>query len=234
MSPYEEPFVGLARIGDIWEAEREGADEDFTMTSNLVAVDGDTAVVRIEVRYGGPPAREYRDLWVIRFADDRRALAFEEWPFWPGQPLSARAAFGAGAMGHSVLYDRDCGFCRWALAKILRWDRGHRLRPVALQDPEADRLLAGMPEEQRMASWHLVDVDGGVHSGGPAGAPLLRLLPGGRPLAAVLERTPRAAERGYEWVADHRSWFGRPLTERAKRRADALIEERRREDEGPA
>jgi predicted DCC family thiol-disulfide oxidoreductase YuxK len=205
------------------------------MTSELVTVDDDTAVVRVEVRYGGPPAREYRDLWVIRFADDRRALAFEEWPFWPGQPLSARAAcVAAGPRVHSVLYDRDCGFCRWALAKLLRWDRTRRLRPVALQEPEADRLLAGMPEEERMASWHLVDADGSVHSGGAAAAPLVRLLPGGRPLAAILERMPRAAERGYHWAADHRSWFGRSLTDRAKRRADALIEERGREDEGPA
>jgi ketosteroid isomerase-like protein len=88
MSPYEEPFVGLARIAEMWDAEREGPDEAFGMTSEIVAVDGDTAVVRVEVSYGDPVDREYRDLWVIRFADDGRALAFEEWPYWPGQPLS--------------------------------------------------------------------------------------------------------------------------------------------------
>jgi hypothetical protein len=88
MSPYEEPFVGLRRIGEMWEAEREGPDETFSMSSHIVAVDGDTAVVRVEVKYAGPPRREYRDLWLIRFADGRRAREFEEWPFWPGRRLS--------------------------------------------------------------------------------------------------------------------------------------------------
>jgi predicted DCC family thiol-disulfide oxidoreductase YuxK len=97
---------------------------------------------------------------------------------------------------------------------------------VALQDPEADGLLAGMSEEKRMASWHLAIADGEVRSGGPALAPLLRTLPGGRPLAAVAERAPRAVDRAYRFVAEHRTVFGRPLTEGAKRRADRRIEER--------
>src|SRR5919204_3956635 len=112
-------------------------------------------------------------------------------------------------MRHAILHDRDCGFCRWALALILRWDRRRALRPVALQEPEAARLLAGMPEEERMASWHLAEPMGEVHSGGPAAGPLFHLLPGGPPLAALVERFPRAAERAYRWVADHRSQFGR-------------------------
>jgi len=73
-------------------------------------------------------------------------------------------------MRHAVLYDRDCRFCRWALAKLLRWDRRRQLRPVALQDAGAGRLLGEMPDEQRMASWHLVDPDGRIRSGGPADA----------------------------------------------------------------
>jgi predicted DCC family thiol-disulfide oxidoreductase YuxK len=126
---------------------------------------------------------------------------------------------------HAVLYDRDCGFCRWALGWILRWDRNRALRPVALQDPEADELLAGVPD--RMSSWHLVAPEGEVRSAGPALAPLFRLLPAGAPAAALAAGFPRAAERGYRWVAEHRSWFGRPLTSGAKRRADAVIERRR-------
>jgi ketosteroid isomerase-like protein len=88
MSPYEEQFVGLPAIVEMWEKEREGPDEAFSMTSEVVAIDGDTAVVRAEVSYGDPVSREYRDLWVIRFAGDGRCSSFEEWPFWPGQPLS--------------------------------------------------------------------------------------------------------------------------------------------------
>jgi hypothetical protein len=86
MGPYEETRVGLAAIGELWEAERAGPDEDFTMSSEIVAVDGDTAVARVEVAYGDPE-REYRDLWLMRFADDGRCRAFEEWPFWPGREV---------------------------------------------------------------------------------------------------------------------------------------------------
>jgi ketosteroid isomerase-like protein len=92
MSPYEQPVVGLAAIGAMWDEEREGPDEEFVMTTDVVAVDGDISVVRVEVRYGEPVVREYRDLWVVRFGEDGRCVAFEEWPFWPGQPLADPAA----------------------------------------------------------------------------------------------------------------------------------------------
>jgi ketosteroid isomerase-like protein len=88
-SPYDEPIAGLAAIADMWEAEREGPDEAFTMVSEILALEGHTAVIHVDVAYEGPVAGEYRDLWVIRFAEDGRCLAFEEWPFWPGQPRSA-------------------------------------------------------------------------------------------------------------------------------------------------
>ncbi|MGH2984865.1 MAG: thiol-disulfide oxidoreductase DCC family protein [Solirubrobacterales bacterium] len=123
----------------------------------------------------------------------------------------------------TVLYDSDCGFCRWSLAKLLRWDRRHLLRPLALQDPEAGTLLPGMSEEERLASWHLVDAEGEVRSAGAALPVLLRLLPGGTPFALVAARAPRITERGYRWIAEHRSRFGRLLSERAKQRADLRI-----------
>lgn len=88
MSPYEEPERGLAAIGALWEREREGPDEGFAMSYEVVAVDGETAVARIEVEYAN--GAEYRDLWIVRFAADGRCREFEEWPFWPGQPISAR------------------------------------------------------------------------------------------------------------------------------------------------
>lgn len=84
--PYDEPVTGLPAIADMWEAERDGPAEVFRMTSDVIAADGDTAVVRVEVSYGDPVRQEYRDLWVLRFADDGRCASFEEWPFWPEQP----------------------------------------------------------------------------------------------------------------------------------------------------
>jgi predicted DCC family thiol-disulfide oxidoreductase YuxK len=128
----------------------------------------------------------------------------------------------------TVLYDSDCGFCRWALAQLLRWDRRRLLRPLALQEPEASKLLPGMSEEERLASWHLVDALGEVRSAGAAFPALLRLLPGGAPFAAFAARFPRVSERGYRWIADHRSRFGRMLSEGAKRRADLRIAARAR------
>ena len=92
--PYEPVQAGLLAIEQMWEAEREGADEAFTMTSEIIAVDGQVAVARVNVRYGEPVRQEYRDLWVMSFADDGRCTAFEEWPFWPGQEHAAGAAGG--------------------------------------------------------------------------------------------------------------------------------------------
>jgi len=83
--PYREPVTGLPAIGRMWDQEREGPDEPFTMASEIVAVDGDTAVVRLEVHYQSAAAREYRDLWLVRFAGDGRCRSFEEWPFAPGR-----------------------------------------------------------------------------------------------------------------------------------------------------
>jgi ketosteroid isomerase-like protein len=84
-SPYEQPLVGLEEIGRMWEAEREGPDEVFALSTQIVAVDGEVAVVRAEVRYGDPASQEYRDLWVLRLRDDGRCSWFEEWPYWPGK-----------------------------------------------------------------------------------------------------------------------------------------------------
>jgi ketosteroid isomerase-like protein len=48
-SPYERPVTGLNAIKRMWEEEREGPDEVFTLTTGILAVDGPTAVVRAEV-----------------------------------------------------------------------------------------------------------------------------------------------------------------------------------------
>jgi ketosteroid isomerase-like protein len=89
--PYHEPVVGLPSIARMWEDHRDGPDDVFTMTSEVVAVDGDIAVVRAEVWYGDPVETEYRDLWVMRFAEDGRCRSYEEWPFWPDRPITASA-----------------------------------------------------------------------------------------------------------------------------------------------
>lgn len=109
------------------------------------------------------------------------------------------------------------------MAAILSADRHRRLRPLALDTPEADRLLHDLTPPQREASWHLVSPVGHRESAGAAGAPLLRLLPGGGLPAAALARAPATTERAYEWVAGHRSTLSRALPSCAKRWATRQI-----------
>jgi hypothetical protein len=85
-SPWATAVTGLDRLAELWEAERDGPDETFAMRSEVLAVDGDTAVVRVAVDYGDPVISRWLDLWVIRFDRDGRCRAFEEWPFAPVQP----------------------------------------------------------------------------------------------------------------------------------------------------
>ena len=87
--PYEDWVTGLAAIEAMWDAERDGPDEVFLMTSEVLAAEGATAVARVEVWYGDPVEQEYRDLWVMRFAADGLCESFEEWPFWPEQTPTA-------------------------------------------------------------------------------------------------------------------------------------------------
>lgn len=85
-SPWASPVVGLPALAEFWDAERDGPDESFTMSSEVIAVDGPTAVVRVNVEYEGESDGRWRDLWVLTFDDDGRCAAFEEWPFAPRQP----------------------------------------------------------------------------------------------------------------------------------------------------
>lgn len=131
-----------------------------------------------------------------------------------------------------VLYDGECGLCKWLLAWLLRCDREGRLRPLALQRPEAGVLLAELDPAERMASWHLVSPDGTRVSAGAALPSLLVLLPAGRLPAAVLGRFPRLTNAGYRWVATHRVGISRFVPRRSKRRAAERVGEREWIDPG--
>lgn len=87
-SPYEQPVVGLDAISRMWEEDRD-LNENFSLSTEIVAIEADTAVVRAEVRYGQPVRQEYRDLWILQFDDDGRCSRFEEWAYWPGRSYAA-------------------------------------------------------------------------------------------------------------------------------------------------
>ena len=112
-----------------------------------------------------------------------------------------------------LYYDPDCGFCRWTLAWILRWDRRRRLVPVPIERPED------------LDSWHF-ERGGRRWSAGRAFAPLLEELPGGRFLAPLARRLEWLLAPAYNWVAEHRAALSKLVPESSKRRADALVRAR--------
>ena len=100
-APYETPHRGLEAIRKMWDEERFGPDEAFDMTSEVLAVEGDTGIARVTVEYKEArdkerrlhrQQKEYRDLWVVRLTDSGLCSHFEEWPFWPPDQQGAPAA----------------------------------------------------------------------------------------------------------------------------------------------
>ena len=88
-SPYDASRIGHDAIAAFW---LDDAGRTFSMDARVVAVDGDVAVVRVDVRYETPTEQEYRDVWLLRFAPDGRVADFEEWAYWPGRAYTATEA----------------------------------------------------------------------------------------------------------------------------------------------
>jgi len=136
---------------------------------------------------------------------------------------------GVRARRWLVLYDADCGVCNVLMWLLLGWDRGARLRALALQRAEADELLVELTAAERMASWHLISPTGQRRSGGEALPALLQLLPFGRLPAALLARVPELADGGYRYVAARRSQLSRWLPAAVKRAARENVSRRERD-----
>jgi predicted DCC family thiol-disulfide oxidoreductase YuxK len=115
----------------------------------------------------------------------------------------------------TVIYDGDCGFCRWSVERLRMWDRRRALRFVPVQHRDADRLLHDMSRERRTASWHLVEPDGSIRSAGAAVSPLMRRLPGGAPIAVLTSSMPALTARAYAAIARRRSVLGSMLGRRS-------------------
>lgn len=126
-----------------------------------------------------------------------------------------------------ILYDDDCGFCKWMVQWFLMWDRKDVLRTLPIQ--ESGPLLADMDPDERLESWHLVLPDGARSSGGAAFPPLLRMLPGGAPLAGLVARIPGITDRSYRWVARNRSTLSKPIRRSWKQNAARRVRARHQE-----
>jgi uncharacterized protein (TIGR02246 family) len=74
--PTRAPVEGLAAITADW-VERADEPGDWTARLDVIAVDGDVAIVTGEVDYAA--GDDFANLWVIKFAGDHRAVEFTEW-----------------------------------------------------------------------------------------------------------------------------------------------------------
>jgi predicted DCC family thiol-disulfide oxidoreductase YuxK len=115
----------------------------------------------------------------------------------------------------AVLYDEDCGFCRWSADKLRAWDTRRRLAFAGIQSDRGEELLGVVPEAKRLDSMHAATPDGRVWSGGQAVRVILGELPGGSTLASIASAFPGATEWTYRLVARHRERLGRLLGQRA-------------------
>ena len=97
-----------------------------------------------------------------------------------------------------------------ALVRASRFFDG--LDIVPLSEDRAERLLVGMTFDERMASVHLLDVDGGVASAGAAAIAVTSHLPiVGRTISRLGRLAPVrwGVELAYQAIARHRGRFAR-------------------------
>lgn len=135
-----------------------------------------------------------------------------------------RADHQRGGVDHVIiLYDGECGFCRWTTAWALRRDRHDVLAVAPIQSPTGATLLADLAPTERTRSVHVVHADASRDSGAPAVLAVLSALPSTAPLARLLAAWPRGIGLGYRLVAGHRREVSRLVPARAKRKADGLL-----------
>ncbi len=105
---------------------------------------------------------------------------------------------------YHLIYDGDCGLCQQLATFIQQRDRHHRVRALTFNDSLAEQLLAALPREQWRNTFHVVLPDGTRKSGDAALAPLVALLPGGRPVSWLMRHTPLGRPLTtviYRWLA---------------------------------
>jgi predicted DCC family thiol-disulfide oxidoreductase YuxK len=123
-----------------------------------------------------------------------------------------------------VLYDDDCGFCRWSMAWALRHDARKRLVAVPIQSPLGAELLVELDEHERLRSAHVIDERGARRSGGAAAADVLSALESTRAFGRLANLAPGPTSSLYSFVASHRHGVGRFVSASARRNADQLLD----------
>jgi predicted DCC family thiol-disulfide oxidoreductase YuxK len=123
-----------------------------------------------------------------------------------------------------VLYDTDCGFCRWAAARAVSLDHLGVLVPVPIQSSLGAELLVDLDPSDRHRAAHVIGDDGRRRSGGDAAADVLGVLPSTQALARLARSLPRTTNLLYGLVALRRQSFGQLIGPKARQRADRLLQ----------
>jgi len=87
--PFSKPWEGREAIVGKW-VERGDSKDPWRFDSELIAVEGDTGVVKGLTTYPAhdeQPEDAYSNIWVIRLEPDGRARSFAEW--WIQRPKPA-------------------------------------------------------------------------------------------------------------------------------------------------
>jgi hypothetical protein len=78
-SPFKEGITDWDTLREFWQ-ETCDKEDVFTLSYDVVAIEGDIAVLRVDVHYTAPDERYYKDLWIVQIDDNGLCFAFEEWP----------------------------------------------------------------------------------------------------------------------------------------------------------
>lgn len=110
-----------------------------------------------------------------------------------------------------LFWDRDCGFCRRAIAWVERRDVAQQIRAVPYQDAPRPPMTEDLARRCTRAA-HVITPQGAVLSAGRASLCILRVLGYAR-VARVLSLRPLVwgIELGYWIVARNRRFFSRFL-----------------------
>ena len=78
--PWNQSLSGLAELAVYWEhvSAEQG---EFELESEIVALEGNVAVVNVDVTYATADPAQWHNVWIIRFAAENRCESYEEWPF---------------------------------------------------------------------------------------------------------------------------------------------------------
>ncbi|MFI5206556.1 MAG: thiol-disulfide oxidoreductase DCC family protein [Gemmatimonadales bacterium] len=128
----------------------------------------------------------------------------------PGDLVLIANVPGSTADQWTLIFDGECGVCRAAVELLRSRNKDGRLSFVPFQDSEALARLPNVPRDDLERAMHLVAPDREVLRGAAALPAILRLIPGGAPLALLyrLPAAPWLAARVYRMVARSRYKLG--------------------------